>query len=87
MASKGHLCSRTCIGYSAHIPFVVRLNERNVLHQRQLEYELVEKHGIHVIRQTLADRPCPRSNISCGPIISRRPYPRKLHCSRAQTLI
>jgi hypothetical protein len=44
MASKGHSCSRTCIGYSAHIPFVVRLNERNVLHQRELEYELVEKY-------------------------------------------
>ncbi|KAJ8579724.1 hypothetical protein M405DRAFT_870036 [Rhizopogon salebrosus TDB-379] len=57
MASKGHLCSRTCIDYSARIPFVARPNERNVLDQRQLEYELVEKHGIHVIRQTLADRP------------------------------
>jgi hypothetical protein len=28
---------------------------------------LLDRHGIHVIRQTLADRPCPRSNISCGP--------------------
>ncbi|KAJ8588737.1 hypothetical protein M405DRAFT_792650, partial [Rhizopogon salebrosus TDB-379] len=46
---------RTCIEYSARIPFVVRPNERNVLDQRQLEYELVEKHGMHVIRQTLAD--------------------------------
>jgi hypothetical protein len=30
--------------YSARIPFVVRPNERNVLDQRQLEYELVEKY-------------------------------------------
>jgi hypothetical protein len=44
MASKGHLCSRTCIDYSVRIPFVVRPNERNVLDQRQLEYELVEKY-------------------------------------------
>jgi hypothetical protein len=44
MESKGHLCSRICIGYSARIPFVVRPNERNVLDQRQLEYELGEKY-------------------------------------------
>jgi hypothetical protein len=44
MASKGHLYSRTCIDYSARIPFVARPNERNVLDQRQLEYELVEKY-------------------------------------------
>jgi hypothetical protein len=44
MASKGHLCSRTCIDYSGRIPLVVRPNERNVLDQRQLEYELVEKY-------------------------------------------
>jgi hypothetical protein len=42
---------------------------------------LLDRHGIHVIRQTLADRPFPRSNISCGRIIARRPYLRKLHCS------
>ncbi|KAJ8585444.1 PreATP-grasp domain-containing protein, partial [Rhizopogon salebrosus TDB-379] len=55
MASKGHLCFRTYIKYSAHISFAVRPNERDVLDHRRLEYELVEKHGIHVIHQTLAD--------------------------------
>ncbi|KAJ8594115.1 L domain-like protein [Rhizopogon salebrosus TDB-379] len=53
MASKGHLCSRTCIDYSARIPFVARPNERNVLDQRQLEYELVDKHGINIIVKSL----------------------------------
>jgi hypothetical protein len=69
MASKGHLCSRAYIEHSARIQFVVRPNERNVLEQRRLESRsissfvfytiptlaLLDRHGIHVIRQTLAD--------------------------------
>ncbi|KAG2125780.1 glutathione synthase [Suillus clintonianus] len=39
----------------ARILFVVQPNERNVFDQRWLEYELLEKHQICVIRQTLAD--------------------------------
>ncbi|KAG8863427.1 hypothetical protein FRC20_010747 [Serendipita sp. 405] len=34
------------------ILFVVQPNERNVFDQRFLEYELLERHGIHVIRRT-----------------------------------
>ncbi|KAJ7074207.1 glutathione synthase [Mycena amicta] len=37
---------------SAKILFVVQPGERNVFDQRLLEYELLEKHSIHVIRQT-----------------------------------
>ncbi|KAG8955427.1 hypothetical protein FRC04_008778 [Tulasnella sp. 424] len=37
---------------SASILFVVQPRERNVFDQRLLEYELVERHGIHVVRQT-----------------------------------
>ncbi|EPQ54873.1 glutathione synthase [Gloeophyllum trabeum ATCC 11539] len=37
----------------AHILFVVQDGERNVFDQRWLEYELLEKHSIHVTRQTL----------------------------------
>ncbi|KAI0345594.1 glutathione synthase [Trametopsis cervina] len=40
---------------SAHILFVVQDNERNVFDQRWLEYELLEKHSIHVTRQTLTE--------------------------------
>ncbi|KAJ7276425.1 hypothetical protein B0H12DRAFT_1085349 [Mycena haematopus] len=36
----------------AKILFVVQAGERNVFDQRWLEYELLEKHSIHVIRQT-----------------------------------
>jgi len=36
----------------ARILFVVQPNERNVFDQRFLEYELLERHSIHVIRQT-----------------------------------
>ncbi|OAX32041.1 glutathione synthase, partial [Rhizopogon vinicolor AM-OR11-026] len=39
----------------ARILFVVQPNERNVFDQRWLEYELLEKHEILVIRQTLAE--------------------------------
>ncbi|KAG1739534.1 glutathione synthase [Suillus lakei] len=39
----------------ARILFVVQPNERNVFDQRWLEYELLERHQIHVVRQTLAD--------------------------------
>ncbi|KZT69583.1 glutathione synthase [Daedalea quercina L-15889] len=38
---------------NARILFVVQEGERNVFDQRWLEYELLEKHGIHVVRQTL----------------------------------
>ncbi|KIP02986.1 hypothetical protein PHLGIDRAFT_78321 [Phlebiopsis gigantea 11061_1 CR5-6] len=37
------------------ILFVTQDNERNVFDQRWLEYELLEKHSIHVIRQTLGE--------------------------------
>ncbi|KAI0721033.1 glutathione synthase [Cerioporus squamosus] len=37
---------------SAWILFVVQPGERNVFDQRWLEYELIEKHSIHVTRQT-----------------------------------
>ncbi|KAH9831388.1 uncharacterized protein C8Q71DRAFT_301509 [Rhodofomes roseus] len=37
---------------NARILFVVQENERNVFDQRWIEYELLEKHGIHVVRQT-----------------------------------
>jgi hypothetical protein len=43
MPSKGHLCFRIYIEYSARILFVVRPHERNVLDQRRLEYG-VEKY-------------------------------------------
>ncbi|KAJ8521703.1 hypothetical protein ONZ45_g1639 [Pleurotus djamor] len=36
----------------AHILFVVQPGERNVFDQRWLEYELLERHSIRVIRQT-----------------------------------
>ncbi|KAG1727093.1 uncharacterized protein EDB91DRAFT_1135652 [Suillus paluster] len=39
----------------ARILFVVQPNERNVFDQRWLEYELLEKHQIHIIRQTLSE--------------------------------
>ncbi|KAI0783471.1 glutathione synthase [Abortiporus biennis] len=37
---------------SARVLFVVQDNERNVFDQRWLEYELLETHSIHVLRQT-----------------------------------
>ncbi|RPD66201.1 glutathione synthase [Lentinus tigrinus ALCF2SS1-7] len=43
---------RTYGATSAWILFVVQPGERNVFDQRWLEYELIEKHSIHVIRQT-----------------------------------
>ncbi|TDL19686.1 glutathione synthase [Rickenella mellea] len=39
----------------ARILFVVQAGERNVFDQRWLDYELLEKHGIHIIRQTLPE--------------------------------
>ncbi|KAG1899476.1 glutathione synthase [Suillus fuscotomentosus] len=39
----------------AHILFVVQPNERNVFDQQWLEYGLLERHQIHVVRQTLAE--------------------------------
>ncbi|KAJ7757021.1 hypothetical protein B0H16DRAFT_1537730 [Mycena metata] len=36
----------------AKVLFVVQAGERNVFDQRLLEYELLEKHSIHVVRQT-----------------------------------
>ncbi|KAH9922030.1 glutathione synthase [Amylocystis lapponica] len=39
----------------SRILFVVQDNERNVFDQRWVEYELLEKHSIHVIRQTLTE--------------------------------
>ncbi|KAH7337277.1 hypothetical protein B0J17DRAFT_695669 [Rhizoctonia solani] len=38
---------------STCILFVVQPNERNMFDQRWLEYELLDRHGIHVIRHTL----------------------------------
>ncbi|KAF8511005.1 hypothetical protein BU17DRAFT_77590 [Hysterangium stoloniferum] len=38
---------------NARILFVVQDGERNVFDQRWLEYELLEKHSIHIVRQTL----------------------------------
>ncbi|CUA75290.1 glutathione synthase [Rhizoctonia solani] len=38
---------------SARILFVVQPNERNMFDQRWLEYELLDKYGVHVIRHTL----------------------------------
>ncbi|KAF8693853.1 Glutathione synthetase, partial [Rhizoctonia solani] len=38
---------------SARILFVVQPNERNMFDQRWLEYEILDKYGIHVIRHTL----------------------------------
>ncbi|KAH9946065.1 glutathione synthase [Epithele typhae] len=38
---------------SAWVLFVVQAGERNVFDQRWLEYELLEKHSLRVIRQTL----------------------------------
>ncbi|TFK48808.1 glutathione synthase [Heliocybe sulcata] len=38
----------------ARILFVVQDGERNVFDQRWLEYELLEKHSIHITRQTLS---------------------------------
>ncbi|THH21404.1 hypothetical protein EW146_g161 [Bondarzewia mesenterica] len=40
---------------SAYILFVVQLGERNVFDQRLLEYELLEKHSIHVLRRTFRE--------------------------------
>ncbi|KAG8738201.1 hypothetical protein FRC10_007137 [Ceratobasidium sp. 414] len=37
----------------ARVVFVVQPNERNVFDQRWLEYDLLERHGILVIRQTI----------------------------------
>ncbi|KAG1815416.1 glutathione synthase [Suillus variegatus] len=39
----------------ARILFVVQPNERNVFDQQWLEYGLLERHQIHVVRQTLAE--------------------------------
>ncbi|KAJ8592062.1 hypothetical protein M405DRAFT_880175, partial [Rhizopogon salebrosus TDB-379] len=69
MASKGHLCSRTCIEYSARIPFVVRPNERNVLDQRQLEYELVEN-----TESTLSVKPLSIDRVRVGIYRADRSY-------------
>jgi len=38
---------------NARILFVVQEGERNVFDQRWLEYELLDKHSIHVVRQSL----------------------------------
>ncbi|KAF8550546.1 glutathione synthase [Imleria badia] len=40
---------------SAYILFVVQPNERNVFDQRWLDYALLEKHSIRVVRQTLLE--------------------------------
>ncbi|TFY58244.1 hypothetical protein EVJ58_g6541 [Rhodofomes roseus] len=40
---------------NARILFVVQENERNVFDQRWVEYELLEKHGIHIVRQTFRE--------------------------------
>ncbi|KAF6755858.1 glutathione synthase [Ephemerocybe angulata] len=40
---------------SSKILFVVQAGERNVFDQRWLEYELLEKHSIHSIRQTFEE--------------------------------
>lgn len=40
---------------TSKILFVVQPGERNVFDQRWLEYELLEKHGIHSIRQTFEE--------------------------------
>ncbi|THH29366.1 hypothetical protein EUX98_g4820 [Antrodiella citrinella] len=51
--AKGLAAAHTAYGVStARILFVVQPNERNVFDQRFLEYELLESHSIHVIRQT-----------------------------------
>ncbi|KAH7909680.1 glutathione synthase [Hygrophoropsis aurantiaca] len=39
----------------SQILFVVQPNERNVFDQRWLEYELLERHSIRVVRQTFAE--------------------------------
>ncbi|KAF9220257.1 glutathione synthase [Gyrodon lividus] len=39
----------------AYILFVVQPNERNVFDQRWIEYELLEKHSIRVVRQTFTE--------------------------------
>lgn len=41
-----------------YILFVVQPNERNIFDQRPLEYELLETHGIRVIRRTLDQLHC-----------------------------
>ncbi|KAL5524243.1 GSH2 [Sanghuangporus sanghuang] len=41
--------------HDAYILFVVQPGERNVFDQRWLEYELLERHNIHVVRQTFDD--------------------------------
>ncbi|KAG8778161.1 hypothetical protein FRC12_025134 [Ceratobasidium sp. 428] len=40
---------------TAKVLFVVQPNERNVFDQRWLEYDLLERHGVSVIRQTLEE--------------------------------
>ncbi|KAL5519732.1 hypothetical protein ACEPAG_1392 [Sanghuangporus baumii] len=41
--------------HDAYILFVVQPGERNVFDQRWLEYVLLERHNIHVVRQTFDD--------------------------------
>ncbi|KAL5501888.1 GSH2 [Sanghuangporus vaninii] len=50
--------------HDAYILFVVQPGERNVFDQRWLEYELLERHNIHVVRQTFDDL---RTNASLSP--------------------
>ncbi|KAF7343489.1 Glutathione synthetase [Mycena venus] len=50
--TSGSACCLRCQKLRAKILFVVQAGERNVFDQRWLEYELLEKHSIHVIRQT-----------------------------------
>ncbi|KAG8771644.1 hypothetical protein FRC12_003487 [Ceratobasidium sp. 428] len=40
---------------TAKVLFVVQPNERNVFDQRWLEYDLLERHGVSVIRQTMEE--------------------------------
>ncbi|KAG0698815.1 hypothetical protein DFH29DRAFT_81411 [Suillus ampliporus] len=59
-----HMVSQT-----QKILFIMQPNERKVFDQGWLEYELLEKHQIHVISQTLADLASPHP-----PTLHARPH-------------
>ncbi|TFK27692.1 glutathione synthase [Coprinopsis marcescibilis] len=51
-AHKAYVSQAPGASSQAKILFVVQPGERNVFDQKWLEYELLEKHSIHIVRQT-----------------------------------
>ncbi|KAF4617135.1 hypothetical protein D9613_005773 [Agrocybe pediades] len=64
----------------SQILFVVQTGERNVFDQRPLEYELLEKHSIHIIRQTF-DELAHTASLDPSTSVLRVAVPKDIHPS------